>query len=250
MTDVLTQAGVTNAQLKLEINGILNIINFVTAVSMCFAIDKFGRRPLFLLATGGMLGSFVIWTICAAEFVKTQIAAAGYAEIAFIFIYYVFYNCAWSGLLVGYAVEVLPYKLRAKVCYPAPPPSLSLSIHQIYKETHTNNPLFQGLTLMFLAVDLALFFNSYVNPIALSKLGWKYYIVYDVWLAVELLVVYLFYIETRNTPLEEIVKYFDGENALLGGDVATTKARELLVEEFGNDRKVMDEKSVGVEHRE
>ena len=32
---------------------------------------------------------------------------------------------------------------------------------------------------MFLAVDLALFFNSYVNPIALEALGWKYYSVYD-----------------------------------------------------------------------
>jgi hypothetical protein len=90
---------------------------------------------------------------------------------------------------------------------------------------------------MFLAVDLALFFNSYVNPIALAALKWKYYIVYDAWLAIEFLVVYLFYIETRNTPLEEIVKHFDGDQALLGGDLATPKARILLVEEFGDDRK-------------
>ena len=68
----------------------------------------------------------------------------------------------------------------------------------------------QGLTLMFLAVDLSLFFNSYVNPVALDALKWKYYIVYDVWLAFELLIVYLFYIETQNTALEEIVKFFEG----------------------------------------
>lgn len=84
---------------------------------------------------------------------------------------------------------------------------------------------------MFLFIDLALFFNSYVNPVALDKLNWKYYIVYDVWLFVELVVVYFFYIETRNTPLEEIVKYFDGETALLGGDLATEKARQILIEE-------------------
>jgi hypothetical protein len=51
---------------------------------------------------------------------------------------------------------------------------------------------------MFLVVDLALFFNSYVNPIALDALNWKYYIVYDVWLFVELLTVYFFYVETRT----------------------------------------------------
>lgn len=90
---------------------------------------------------------------------------------------------------------------------------------------------------MFLAVDLALFFNSYVNPVALNHLGWKYYIVYDVWLFIELVVVYFFYIETRNTPLEEIVKFFDGEQALLGGDLATEKARAILIEEAG-DHKV------------
>ncbi|TVY73599.1 Lactose permease [Lachnellula suecica] len=208
MSDVLGKAGVTSAKLQLEINGILNIINFLVAVTMCFFIDKFGRRPLFLTATGGMFLCFCIWTVCAAQFVKTGVRAAGFAEVAFIFLYYVFYNTAWSGLLVGYAVEILPYRLRAK-----------------------------GLTLMFLAVDLALFFNSYVNPIALDKLNWKYYIVYDVWLFVELLTVYFFYVETRNTPLEEIVKYFDGEAALLGGDAATEKGRHF-VEELANDNKL------------
>ena len=89
---------------------------------------------------------------------------------------------------------------------------------------------------MFLAVDLALFFNSYVNPVALDHLGWKYYIVYDVWLAFELLVVYFFFIETRNTPLEEIVKYFDGEDALLGGTLATEKAKTYLVEDGVHDK--------------
>jgi hypothetical protein len=87
---------------------------------MCFFIDKFGRRPLFLFATGGMLMAFVAWTISAAEFVKTSVKAAGTSEIFFIFLYYVFYNSAWSGLLVGYGVEILPYKLRAKVCISQP----------------------------------------------------------------------------------------------------------------------------------
>lgn len=233
MSDVLGKAGVKSHKTQLEINGILNIINFITAVTMCFFIDKLGRRPLFLFATGGMFSAFCIWTVCAAQFVKTGATAAGKAEIFFIFLYYVFYNSAWSGLLVGYAVEILPYRLRAKVSFTSVLFQNSLTIQQ-------------GLTLMFLAVDLALFFNSYVNPVALDALNWKYYIVYDVWLFVELLVVYFFYVETRNTPLEEIVKYFDGEAALLGGDLATEKSRHYLVEELGNDHKIVPT----VAHRE
>jgi hypothetical protein len=48
-----------------------------------------------------------------------------------------------------------------------------------------------------------------------------------VWLAFELAFVYFFYIETRNTPLEEIAKHFDGDAALVGGQAATEKGRIL-----------------------
>ena len=135
MNDVLQGAGVTSSKLRLEINGILNIINCIVAVTMCFFIDKLGRRPLFLFATGGMCLSFVIWTVCAAQFKQTGVAAAGYAEIAFIFLYYVFYNSAWSGLLVGYAVEILPYKLRAKVS--SPPSNNHIEILTRPRDSHS-----------------------------------------------------------------------------------------------------------------
>lgn len=116
MTDVLEQIGITDSDLKLEINGILNIVNFLVAFFMCFWIDKIGRRPLFLTATGGMCLCYIVWTVCASiagKDLSNRVAAN--AEVAFIFIYYCFYNMAWSGLLVGYAVEILPYSIRAKV---------------------------------------------------------------------------------------------------------------------------------------
>ena len=74
------------------------------------------------------------------------------------------------------------------------------------------------------------FFNQYINPIAIEHLSWKYYIFYDVWLAIELVVVYFFYIETRNTPLEEIAKHFDGDAAVIGGGAATDKGLRLAAE--------------------
>ena len=83
---------------------------------------------------------------------------------------------------------------------------------------------------MFLAIDISLFFNQYINPIALARLTWKYYIFYDAWLLFELFIVWRFYLETRNTPLEEIAKHFDGESAILGGTAATEKSRQLAEE--------------------
>ncbi|KAF2842908.1 hexose transporter protein [Patellaria atrata CBS 101060] len=216
---VLDDIGVTDSDTQLIINGVLQIINFITAVTMCFFVDKIGRRKLFLTSTAGMLVAFIVWTICSARQAETKSKAAGNAVIVMIYIYYLFYNLAWSGLLVGYTVEILPYNIRAK-----------------------------GMTVMFLMVDIALFFNQYVNPIALDHIHWKYYIVYCVWLGVELFVVWKYYIETRNTPLEEIAKHFDGDAAVVGGAAASEKGRHLANELDLTDST--DRKDPVIEHRE
>ena len=148
-----------------------------------------------------MLLCFISTTIALARYKDGPNGTnnvAGHAVIAFIFLYYISYNIGFSGMLVSYSSEILPYRLRAK-----------------------------GLTLMFFCVDLSLWFNQYVNPIALERIAWKYYLVYCVWLVFEFAVVWKFYIETKETPLEEIVKYFDGDQAVLGGAAASAKARFL-----------------------
>ena len=112
---ILDQIGITNSNTQLLINAVLQIVNIVVAVGMCFFVDRLGRRLLFLVATAGMLVSFVVWTICSARFAISGSKAAADIVVLMIFVFYVFYNTAWSGLLVGYGVEILPYNIRAKV---------------------------------------------------------------------------------------------------------------------------------------
>ncbi|KAL4783607.1 general substrate transporter [Aspergillus varians] len=206
---VLELIGVTDSHEVLTINSVLNAVNVVSATGICFFVDKFGRRRLFLTSCVGMLLCFVATTIALARFPYGPGGAdnnAGNTVIVFIFLYYISYNIGFSGLLVSYSSEILPYRLRAK-----------------------------GLTLMFFCVSLSLWFNQYVNPIALQKIGWRYYLVYCVWLLFELLVVWKFYIETRRTPLEEIAKYFDGDAAIIGGEAATEKVSELITRQNGEE---------------
>lgn len=61
-----------------------------------------------------MLITFTMWTICTALFDLNGNKAAGKAVIAMIFLFSASYAFAWSGLLVAYTVEILPFKLRAK----------------------------------------------------------------------------------------------------------------------------------------
>ena len=92
-----------------------------------------------------------------------------------------------SPLLVAYTVEILPFKIRAK-----------------------------GLMIMNLCVNCSLVFNQYANPIALGALKWKYYIVYTVWIAFEVVYMYFTIIETKGKngplPLEEIAALFDKDD--------------------------------------
>lgn len=100
------------------------------AVGAAFTVDKIGRRPLFLVAISGMVASFVLWTIVGAIYensaktvpvtddndsgVEYTNTGAGYAQIAFVWLFGVFYDIGFSGLLVAYALEILPFHLRAK----------------------------------------------------------------------------------------------------------------------------------------
>jgi hypothetical protein len=64
-----------------------------------------------------------------------------------------------------------------------------------------------------------LFFNQFVDNTAIENIGWKFYLVFVVFLVIEAIFVYFFYIETRYVPLEEVAKLFDGDDV-----AAITKA--------------------------
>lgn len=206
--------GITNSNTQLTINLILSAVNVVSATGICFFVDYFGRRKLFLTSSISMLLCFIATTIALARFSEDEPSTnsnAAHTVIAFIFLYYISYNIGFSGMLVSYSSEILPYRLRAK-----------------------------GLTLMFFCVDLSLWFNQYVNPIALLNIHWKYYIVYCVFLVFEIFVVWKYYIETKEIPLEEIVKKFDGDNAVLGGAAASEKIQQITGQatEFDGEKAI------------
>jgi H+/Cl- antiporter ClcA len=66
----------------------------------------------------------------------------------------------------------------------------------------------------------SIFFNSFVNAIALDAIGWKYYIVFAVILFIFIFVVYFTYPETRGHTLEQIAVIFDGDEAVPAQAVA------------------------------
>ncbi|KAK4197863.1 general substrate transporter [Triangularia verruculosa] len=182
-------AGVTDQTAKLGLGAGQTCLALIVSLSMAMLVDKVGRRPMFLASTGGMFCTFIFWTITSALWDTKQAAGADKAMIFFIWVFGIMYSLAWSGLLVGYAIEILPYKLRAK-----------------------------GLMVMNLSVQCALTLNIYANPVAFDFFGptnstWKLYLIYTCWIFLELTFVYFMYVETKGPTLEELAKIIDGDEA-------------------------------------
>ena len=85
------------------------------------------------------------------------------------------YNIGNNALTYTYLVELYPFAERAR----------GIAIEQFFGRG-------------------AGFFSTYLNPIALKAITWKYLAVYCGWIAIEVLFVYFFYPETHGRTLEEL----------------------------------------------
>ena len=77
--------------------------------------------------------------------------------------------------MVAYLVELFPFAERAR----------GIGLEQIFGK-------------------IGGFFSTFVNPIALDAIDWKYMAIYCGWICFELIFVFLFYPETQGRTLEEL----------------------------------------------
>lgn len=198
LSRVMDSVGIKSKKTQALVNGLLNIWNWLLALTSAFFVERLGRRPLFRISTIGMMIVFTGWTIASARFAETSASSAGIAVMALIFVYEIFYCIAFSPLPVAYSVEVLPFSIRAK-----------------------------GMATYVFATKAAVFVNQYVNPIGLQDIGWRFYIVYVAILAVESFIAYGWFLETKGKALEEIAVIFDGEQADVRAETVGAKAEMM-----------------------
>lgn len=184
LAPVLTTIGITTVTQQTLVNGFLQIWNLLCALTGAFNVDRVGRRALFLAATGGMLVSYILITALSATFAQGGSASVGIAVVPFLFIMYGAFSLAFTPLLAAYPVEIWPYQLRSR-----------------------------GLSTVWVTTSIAVFFNIFINPIALEAIAWKYYLLYVFVLAGGGLVIYFTFPETRGHSLEEIARVFGGDDA-------------------------------------
>ncbi|CAM1500635.1 Fc.00g097970.m01.CDS01 [Cosmosporella sp. VM-42] len=178
---VLLSIGITNTTTQVTINGCLSIYNFVVASAAALFVEGVGRRRLFIISTAGMFLAFILWTTFAALYTTRMTAGYGIGVLVAIFISNGFYDIGWT-ILWAYPTEILAYETRAR-----------------------------GVVLQTGIMHAFGFFGTFVNPIGLQSIGWKYYLAYVVYTFIELVVVWYFFVETKGFTLEEIATIFDTE---------------------------------------
>ncbi|KAI9035742.1 sugar transporter [Aspergillus affinis] len=190
---ILDTVGVTSVRDQTLISACMQMWNLIFATMGAFLSDKLGRRALFMASACTMFVSFVLVTALSGSFAETGHKGTGAAVIPFLFTFFAGYCIALTPFLTGYPCEIWPFRLRSR-----------------------------GLTVTWVAAICAIFFNTFVNPIALEKIAWKYYIVFIIVLMVFGLTAYFFYPETRGYSLEQMAVIFDGP------DYEGSKAVEIM----------------------
>ncbi|KAI9741045.1 MAG: hypothetical protein M1834_002756 [Cirrosporium novae-zelandiae] len=188
LSSMLTSSGITSELHQTLITATSQMFSFLCSIAFAFLPGRVGRRPLLLTSMALMWLVFSIITATTGTYVETSSTSASYASVAFIYLYSGVHNLGWTGAMMVYVVEILPYSIRAK-----------------------------GIALFWLLTGAAGAFNTYVNPLGIDAFGWKFYFFYVAWIAIQFAVVYVFFIETKGPTLEEVAILFDGEDAKVAG---------------------------------
>lgn len=220
--DILGYVGMQDSKDKQTFNLGSACWNLVCALTVAMLVKKFRRRVMYMTCTIALLCVYIGWTISyryaiagveydeEGEFVRQRNKPAANVTLFFILAYAPAYNIGYNALTYTYLVELWPYALRSR-----------------------------GITFFQFFGRLATFFNTFVNPIALADIQWKYLITYVCWLAYEVVFVYFFFPETHGRTLEELAWLFEDKDLSERAVIAAEK-----VIHAGDDH--IEHKSTGV----
>ncbi|KAI1342979.1 lactose permease [Xylariaceae sp. FL0016] len=210
MPEMIKQAGILDTNKQLLINAINPIFSLLAAVYGAFLLDKLGRRPMMMYGLGGSLVCYIFLTAFTAQ--TAMHPRLSYGTIVFIYLFGIFFAWGFTPLQTLYAVECLENRTRAK-----------------------------GSGLNYLFLNVAMIVNTYGISVGIEAIGWRLYIVYIVWIFIEIVVIYFFFVETAGHTLEELGAIFEAKNPRK----ASTKKVKVELTDNGHVVNVKDELAQG-----
>ncbi|KAL8998737.1 MAG: hypothetical protein Q9169_002292 [Polycauliona sp. 2 TL-2023] len=197
-------------------------------------VERWGRRKMMMYAAGtlachsyflccsqtdpltaaGQCFCYLMITILIRyseileEDAATKVASA---SIAFFFLYYIFFGIGWQGVPWLYPTEINSLAYRTKGA------ALGTATNWICN---------------FMVVE--------ITPIGIQSLQWKFYIIWTIFNASFVPIVYLFYPETADRTLEDIDRLFRDEPSIFvfrDKDAISEKRPLKYIEHYENERR-------------
>ncbi|KAF2710633.1 putative hexose carrier protein [Pleomassaria siparia CBS 279.74] len=200
----LDTAGITDPNDQLKANVVLNVWCLGCALVGTHLVANWGRKDTALLSQALLvICLFVIGGLSKKYADDPDGASKGliYGDVAVMFLFQGFYSVAWTPLLYLYPSEVMNYSIRA------------------------NGLAFSQFMLNALAVLLV-----FVMPIGIENIGWKMYMINGSWDIVIVVLIAIYWVETKGRTLEEIDAIFEGEKHSLVPDVEAVRKGEAKVD--------------------
>lgn len=162
----------------LWVTGLSSLTSMICALVPVLTIDRLGRRGFLW---GGALWQAAVFVVLAGllSHIKQGGHSYGVAAVVMIFLYYGGNAVTWLGPSWAYPAEILPLQIREK-----------------------------GLALGNICYWLFQFMIVEITPVAITNIGYKFYIIFAIFNFCIALVVYFVVPETNGLSLEEIDFYF------------------------------------------
>lgn len=182
---MFSQLGLEGNTVSLLATGVYGIVNTLSTIPAILLIDRIGRRKLLMSGAIGTMSSLVIVGGIIGSYGASLSShkAAGWAGIAFIYIYDI--NFSYSFAPIGWVIPSEIFNLGNR--------SKSISV--------TTS-----------ATWMCNFIIGLVTPRMLAEIGWGTYIFFAAFCLIAFLFVFFCVPETKGKSLEDMDKVF-GDNA-------------------------------------
>ncbi|KAI8291177.1 Lactose permease [Colletotrichum sp. SAR 10_98] len=180
---MLSGVGITDTNTKLILNIVYSVIGWVFSTAGSRLHDVVGRRKMLITTTAGMTVCLAIVAGCSAGYTDYGNTTASTVSIVFIFVFGAVFSAGFTPMQPIYPAEVVSNKMRAK-----------------------------AMGTFKLTAGAAGFLNTFVGPIALSSIGYWFYVFFVAWDSFEIAFMYFFFVETKGFTLEELDEIFEAKN--------------------------------------
>ncbi|KAK2461111.1 hypothetical protein APHAL10511_006890 [Amanita phalloides] len=149
-------------------------------------IERAGRRKMMMWGAAGQCVCYVLISALLSQTGGPRGTNFGAAATAFFFVYYIFFGVCWQGVPWLYPTEINSLSMRTK-----------------------------GAALGTASNWISNYIVVQITPIGIDRLGWRFYLIWMVFNAVFVPLVWILYPETANRHLEDIDKVYREDPGLV-----------------------------------